>query len=392
MHVVLAFDKFKDALSAEEAGAVVARALRARYADWTFDVCPLTDGGEGFAEILTKAAGGKMQSVKVTGPGGAVVTARYGLVAARRIPAAALAMLNLPALPAKARIAVVEMAQASGLALLPADQRDPWRTTTRGTGQIIQAAMDAGARAIVLGVGGSATHDLGLGALSALGFQFRQSNSRILRSVAPTAWARLARVTRRRGPEIPPIRIACDVANPLLGPRGAAKIYAPQKGLRSADYLRLEHESARIAALLMKVCAAPAHLCDVPGTGAAGGLAFGLICALGAELLPGFALVAAWLKVEARLSAADIVVTGEGRFDESSFAGKGPGSIAQRALAMGKPVHVFAGRIDPLPMRAGLKLHPITPPGHGLPEALRNTARNLAAAAARWAASNKAQK
>jgi len=100
-------------------------------------------------------------------------------------------------------------------------------------------------------------------------------------------------------------------------------------------------------------------------------------------LLPGFALVAAWLKVEARLSAADIVVTGEGRFDESSFAGKGPGSIAQRAMAMGKPVHVFAGCIDPRLARLGLELHPITPPGQGLPEALRNTARNLAAAAAR---------
>jgi glycerate kinase len=182
-------------------------------------------------------------------------------------------------------------------------------------------------------------------------------------SLTPSQWPRLARIAGEVHATLSPIRIACDVTNPLLGLQGAAAVYAPQKGLRAEDYARLDQETARVAALLCAHCDQPESLHDTPGSGAAGGIAFGLMCATRARLLPGFGLVSAWLRLEARLAAADVVITGEGRFDESSLCGKGPGAVAQRALELGKPVHVFAGQVAPMPSRSGLYLHGITPSG-----------------------------
>ena len=178
--------------------------------------------------------------------------------------------------------------------------------------------------------------------------------------------------------DLPPLRIACDVANPLLGPNGAAAIYGPQKGLRPADLRRLDNEAARLALLLCTHSAKPDALMDVPGAGAAGGISFGLMAAASAQLISGFDLVSAWLDLDSRLAAADLVLTGEGRFDASSLSGKGPGALAARAAALGKPVHVFAGAITAAPV-PGLALHAITPPGTPLPAALRAAATNLTA-------------
>ena len=383
MRVLVAFDKFKGALSAREAGEVVARALRRLLKQWSFDLCPLTDGGDGFAEILTAAASGTLHSVRVAGPRGKRVTAKYGLARIDHIPRAARSMLDLPDLPGSARIAIVEMAQASGLALLEADLRDPWQASTGGTGQVIRCAVDQGAQGVLLGVGGSATHDLGLGALSVLGVKFLRLDDSVLSSLEPARWMQIARITGAGRASIPPIRIACDVTNPLLGPRGAAKIYAPQKGLGPRDYRRLEQETSRISAMLCNYYDQPISLRHVPGAGAAGGLAFGLICALRSRLLPGSDLVSAWLGLKRRLAAADLVITGEGRFDKSSYNGKGPGSVAKSALKLGKPVHVFAGQATTMPFQLGLKVHIITPPGQELAEALRATVRNLETAARR---------
>jgi glycerate kinase len=177
---------------------------------------------------------------------------------------------------------------------------------------------------------------------------------------------------------VPPIRIACDVTNPLLGARGAAAIYGPQKGLRAADFQRLDHETARLAMLVCGYAGKPDTLMELPGAGAAGGISFGLMAVAGAELLPGFDLVSAWLDLDARLAAADLVITGEGRFDESSLSGKGPGAVAARALALGKPVHVFAGQVTAA-NRDRLSLHAITPPGTPLERALQAASSNLAA-------------
>jgi glycerate kinase len=380
MRVLLAFDKFKDCLTASDACMFASAALRDRHADWTIDSCPLSDGGEGFCEILTAAVQGTVIGSSVTGPREDEVQAPIGMVPFDRIPPAARALL--PARSQNSRtapaIAVLDMASASGLALLEPEDRDPWQTTTVGTGELIRTATELGAGAILLGVGGSATHDLGLGALAALGLEFESARSGSVFPPIPARWREINHISGKVNPPVPPIRIACDVNNPLLGPRGAAAVYGPQKGLLAADFPRLDHESARLAALLCAHQQKPASLMDVPGAGAAGGIAFGLMAAAGAELVAGFDLVSAWLDLETRLTAADIVITGEGRFDDSSLSGKGPGAVVTRALQLGKEVHVFAGVANAAHPPERLRLHSITPAGVPLERALRQAALHLA--------------
>jgi glycerate kinase len=377
MRVLVAFDKFKDALSARRACDTVAAALRERHPDWTLDLCPLTDGGEGFAETLTTAARGRLELHEVSGPRGLRLPAPVGLLDAAHIPAAARALL--PGAPANGRAALVGLASASGIELLARDQRDPWRTTTLGTGELVARAIEKRADLILLGVGGSATNDLGLGALAALGFRFFARNGTPVAVPTPDQWARITRIERPAA-TFPPIFIACDVTNPLLGPHGATATFGPQKGLAAADVPRLEAEMARMAALLAEACGQPRALVATPGTGATGGFPFGLMVGTGARIVPGFDLVSAWLDLPARLAAADLVITGEGRFDATSLGGKGPGSLVREARRLGKPAHVFAGSLG-LPQADGL--HAITPPNLPLAEALPRTAELLAAAVSR---------
>lgn len=382
MRVLLAFDKFKDSLTAPAACAVAAAALREKHPDWSIDECPLADGGEGFASILTRAASGVMSATAVTGPRGAPHTAEFGLVPWQQIPPSAQTCLQL-ALDRRepANIAVIEMAAASGLALLPDAQRDPWQTTSQGTGELIAEAARRGVAAIVIGVGGSATNDLGLGALHALGLGFLDASGQKIIPPIPARWAQIQRLTGEVPATLPPLRIACDVTNPLLGARGAAAIYGPQKGLKSQDLARLEHESARLGLLLCTHSRQSDALMDAPGAGAAGGIAFGLMAGAGAQLLPGFDLVASWLDLERRIAAADLVITGEGRFDASSLNGKGPGAVATRALQAGKAVQVFAGQVaTDAALPPSLQLHATTPPGLPLAEALRTASGLLATA------------
>jgi glycerate kinase len=372
MRVLLAFDKFKDSLTARDACTFAAAALREKHRDWTLDLCPLADGGEGFSEILTNAVGGSVIGSSVTDPLGDYVQAQIGIVPYEKIPAAARAQLPPP--PERSRtkptIAVIDMASASGLALLEPDERDPWQTSTTGTGELLRTATELGVSAILLGVGGSATSDLGLGALAVLGLRFETARGETVFPPIPAHWREIHRISGSITPPLPPIRIACDVTNPLLGPRGAAAIYGPQKGLRPEDLARLDHESARLAMMLCAHSKQPDSLMEKPGAGAAGGIAFGFMTAAGAQLLPGFDLVSAWLDLEKRLAAADLVITGEGRFDDSSLSGKGPGAVAARALALGKQVHVFAGQAKVSTPPANLALHSITPPDVPLERAL----------------------
>jgi len=380
MRALLAFDKFKDALAAPQACAITAGVLRNLQPDWQLDLCPLADGGEGFCSILTAAAHGTLETFTVTGPRGAPVVAPVGFVAVEKIPAAARRLLGLNAVQT-GTVAVIEMAAASGLALVPLDQRDPWQATTFGTGELIRHAAARGVTTILLGVGGSATHDLGYGALAALGLTARTSAGTGIELPIPARWPEIATLHGTLPRSLPALRIACDVANPLLGPQGAAAVYAPQKGLRPADLPRLDQASARLAQLLCHHCGQPDALKDTPGAGAAGGIAYGLMTAARAQLIPGYALVSAWLDLEARLAAADLVITGEGRFDASSLSGKGPGALATRARTLGKPTHIFAGAITAAPV-PGLALHAITPPHVALDVALRETPTLLAAAIA----------
>jgi glycerate 2-kinase len=396
MRVLIAFDKFKDSLSARDACTAAATALRERHRDWHLDLCPLADGGEGFCEILTAAVGGHLMGSSVTGPRGERVQAGFGVIPLDRVPERARALIGAAPGPRGPRstVAIIEMAAASGLALLPPEERDPWVTTTYGTGELIRTSAELGVAAILLGVGGSATHDLGLGALAALGLEFHGAAGAPVDLPVPAEWPRVTGIAGHVM-RLPAVRIACDVANPLLGPEGAAAVYGPQKGLRAADLARLDQESGRLGRMLCAHCGKPESLMDTPGAGAAGGIAFGLMAAAEARLLPGFELVSAWLDLEARIAAADVIITGEGRFDDSSLSGKGPGAVVARALAAGKRVHVFAGQInagaervadacaasaragEAVGQNGGLFLHPISPPGQPLAQALRLAAPNL---------------
>lgn len=374
MRVLIAFDKFKDALTARQAGETAAAALRARHPDWQLDLCPLTDGGEGFCEALTVAAQGELDSAPVAGPREQRVNAPVGFIRGTNLPAAVRRRL-----PGPGNIAIVDLPSASGIALLPPDRRDPWHTTTYGTGELLQQAARRGADAILLGVGGSATNDLGLGALAALGFRFLDAAGAAIAVPTPATWKRIRSIDCAGAVKLPPVFIACDVTNPLFGPHGATATFGPQKGLKPADLSRLETQVVRMATLLCQACGKPLSLADIPGTGAAGGIGFGLMAAREAKLVPGFELVSNWLDLHARLVAADLVLTGEGRFDATSLSGKGPGSLVMDARRLGKTVHVFAGSLG---LPASQHLHAITPAGRPLAEALPRTAELLAAAIA----------
>lgn len=374
MRVLIAFDKFKDALTARQAGETVAAALRTKHPDWQLDICPLTDGGEGFCETLTQAAKGRLDYVEVSGPRGAGVKAPVGFVDQENIPATVRHRLR-----AGKKLAIVDLASASGLGLLVPEQRDPWLTTTLGTGELLRHAADQNADAIILGVGGSATNDLGLGALAALGFSFR-SGAVELYPPLPDTWEQITRIDASRALKLPPVFIACDVTNFLLGPHGATATFGPQKGLKPEDAPRFEAEVVRMAALLGEACGQPASFAEIPGSGAAGGFPFGLMVACRAQLVPGFDLVSDWLDLPARLAAADLVLTGEGRFDATSLQGKGPGSLVAEAQRLGKPVHVFAGSLG---LPEDDRLHAITPAGLPLAAALPRTAELLATSVSR---------
>lgn len=383
MRVLIAFDKFKDSLAAPAACAAAADALRTAHPDWSLDLAPLADGGDGFAALLTTAAGGEMVPVRVVGPLGEPRTAAFGLVRWAQLPAGARARLALPSLREGDTLAVVEMAAASGLALVPPAARNPWRTSTYGTGQLLAAAAQRGARGIVLGVGGSATHDLGLGALGALGLKFFDTRGGAIFPPTTSAWEHLARFAGHVPGAFPPLRVACDVTNPLLGPSGAVTVYAPQKGLAPADLPALESATARMATLLAVHCGQPLSLAHTPGAGAAGGLAFGLLTAARAQLVPGWALVHDWLELARRIAAADLVLTGEGRFDASSLCGKGPGALVAAATAAGKRTLIFAGSLGELPVSVLPPLaqaHAISPPHLPLAEAFVRAPALLGAA------------
>ena len=373
MRVLVAFDKFKDALTAPAACSIATTVLREVRPDWRVAACPLADGGEGFATILTDAVGGVWQEVEVTGPRGARVAAGFGMVWVPALPGDARQRLDIGGAE---RLAVIEMASASGLQSLPPEQRDPWATDTRGTGELMRAAITAGADAILLGVGGSATHDVGVGALTALGWRAEREDGSLVAAICPEGWPELARLVPP-GECLPPIRIACDVTNPLLGERGAATVFGPQKGLRADDLQWLEAETARVAGLIADAVDRPG-LEMTPGAGAAGGIAYGFLTAAGAQLVPGFDLVEEWLDLANKIESADLVITGEGRFDESSLEGKGPGALARKALASGKRVWVFAGALEVPEPPPGCELHAVTPPGTPLIKALPETADNLA--------------
>ena len=342
MRVLVAFDKFKDALTASHACEVACAALQSQWSGCQVDSAPLTDGGEGFCEILTTFAKGRFEELEVGGPRGECSKVRLGFAQADRLPPTVLETGDLPGC---GEIAVIEMAAAAGLHLLAEEDRDPWETSTHGVGEMILRTAEEGVEAILLGIGGSATNDLGFGALQVLGLRFLDANGVLIEGLRPSEWHRLARIDGDLS-YLPSLRIACDVQNPLLGASGATATYGPQKGFSRQDLDRAEKELSRVARLLVETHRSKQALFDEPGAGAAGGLGFGLRVAARASFIPGFPLVSAWLGLEERIAQADMVITGEGRFDFSSLQGKGPGAIAEMAADAGKSVLVLAGSVD----------------------------------------------
>ena len=389
MRILVAFDKFKDALGAGAACDAAARALRETLPGARLDLCPLADGGDGFESVLGSALQGSSVECTVTGPRGAWVRAGFNLVPATALPAGVRARLpNARKNGAPGSVAVVEMARASGLQLLRPEERDPWETTSYGTGQLIRAAAEAGAAAVILGIGGSATNDLGLGALAALGLEFRDAAGGKIRPPVPRQWARVDRIEGAVFDSIPPLLIASDVNHPLLGSRGATRTFAPQKGLRPQTMNEMEDAFARMAALLLEHTGKPPSLAETPGAGAAGGTAFGLLCGARARLMSGMHLVADCLQLENRVREADLVISGEGRFDSTSLEGKATGELVRLARVAGKAVHLVVGTsafadgtLD------GLRIHPLSTEGPASSTQLARTGQQLAAEVARLAAS-----
>lgn len=323
MKIVVAFDKFRGSLTAAAACRQVGDALRIEVPGWEVIEKPMADGGEGTAEVLCAALQGEWRNVEVTGPLPTMrVDSRYVWVG-------------------RERLAIIEMANASGLALLSPTQRDPLRTTTLGTGELIADARRRGAQRILLAIGGSATNDGGTGAAAALGWQFLDH------AILPVGQGggvlgEIARVVPP-GDELPAIEVLCDVQNPLCGPNGAAAVYGPQKGATPAMVRALDDGLRHLATVVREQLGR--DLAEVPGTGAAGGLGFGALAFLNARLVPGAATVMRSAGLPAALRGADWVITGEGQFDESSLAGKVAHGTVQLAHEHGVKVAVIAGTV-----------------------------------------------
>lgn len=381
MRALIAFDKFKDALTAREACDIAAEALSSCQPSWDIEIAPLADGGDGFCDTLTGVSGGTFHRTRVTGPLGNEIEAEFGIISGNKIQKEATRSLDWN--KSIDRVAIIEMAASSGIALTPIEKRSPWTTTSAGLGELIKAAEMVGAQGAVVGLGGSATHDLALGALWKLGYRFLDAEGEWLQTPpTPDTWSRIQRI--QKGPiEIPydfEIRLACDVENPLLGPEGAAAVFGPQKGLSSDRHHELETATQQMAALLCNAADSPEDLVDTPGAGAAGGAAFGLSSGLGAKIVSGYGLVKTWIGLGSKFERADIVLTGEGRFDRSSLQGKGPGALSLETLNSGKRLKVFAGSLgalgdSPVPIE---EMHAISPAKLPLSEALAATRMNLA--------------
>ncbi len=380
MKILAAFDKFKDSMTAVAACAAASAGTRQALGNTTqITEAPLTDGGEGFCSILTNAANGFIETHTVCGPLGDDLEAPLGWVESTELPRAAREQLGLP----KGKVAIIEMAAAAGLEQVPADRRHPKQCTTSGVGALIRIAVAEEADAILLGIGGSATSDLGLGLLQALGLQFIDSSGHAIQRILPADWSRVAQIAGSLEITTPPIYIACDVDNPLLGPRGAAAIYGSQKGLLAEELEAYEAESTRMANMLCKHFNQPDALRETPGSGAAGGIGFGLNVACGSQYVAGFELVSTWLDLESKIAAADLILTGEGKIDASSLNGKDPYALASAADAANKPCILLAGCIE---ASVAEQLHQqfpkcttasITPESCPLPQALAQGPDNL---------------
>lgn len=328
MYIVVAPQSLKGSLDAPDVGVAIAAGIRRVWPEATIHVVPVADGGEGTVQALVAATGGALRHAMVTGPLGGIVSAEYGMLGG-----------------ARSGTAVIEMAAASGLPLVPSDKRDPRYTTTRGTGELMRAALDAGAQRLLIGIGGSATNDGGAGMAQALGARLLDAQGVEL-PAGGAALARLARIDissldpRLTGVEI---QAASDVTNPLCGPEGASEVYGPQKGATPAMVAELDAALAHYGEALHRDLGA--DVANRAGAGAAGGLGAGLLAFAHAQLTPGAQLVLKTLDFEHTVKGAALVFTAEGRLDSQTAYGKAVGAVATIAHNAGAHVVTLVGSV-----------------------------------------------
>ncbi len=326
MRILIAPQSLKGSLTAAEAGSAIAQGVRTIFTQAAIDVVPIADGGEGTAQALVDASGGKLIQMMVTGPLGEPVPAFFGLMG-------------------DGNTAVIEMAACAGLPLVPPEKRDPRITTTYGVGELMHAALDIGSRHFIIGIGGSATNDGGAGMVQALGVKLFDTQGREI-SRGGAALATLAHIsTSGMDPRIQhcTVDVACDVNNPLCGPLGASAVYGPQKGATPEMVEELDKALAHFAKIIEKELGVAVQ--DIPGAGAAGGLGAGLMAFLHAKLRPGAQIVFEALGLEERIQQADLVITAEGQIDAQTAYGKSVGAVAEIAKRYNLPVIALAGSL-----------------------------------------------
>lgn len=326
MKAVVAIDSLKGSLSSMEAGNAIAEGIYRADAEAKVEVRPLADGGEGTVDALVQGMNGSLRKVRVTGPLGDKVDAAYGIIE-------------------EAKMAVIEMSAAAGITLVPDEKKNPLFTTTYGVGEMIRDAIEKGCRKFVVGIGGSATNDGGIGMLQALGYDFLNSKG----NAVPYGAKGLEDLAEIRKEHVLPelaqceFKVACDVTNPLCGPLGASAVYGPQKGATPEMVWEMDQWLADYAKLAAN-CSERADA-EHPGTGAAGGLGFAFLTFTNAVLESGIKIVLEETKLEQYIQDADIVITGEGRLDGQTAMGKAPVGVAKLAGKYKIPVLAFAGSV-----------------------------------------------
>ncbi len=353
--IVIACDSFKGSLSSREVAEAFRQGVQEVAPHCEVIALPLADGGEGTVEALVEGLGGELREAEVHDPLGRKIRARYGLVE-------------------KGRTAVVELAAASGLALLRPEERNPMKTTTYGFGELIRDALGRGCRRLLLGLGGSATNDGGVGMLRALGFRFRDRAGRELKGGGEVLDRIFAIDDLGRLPDLQGVEICVmsDVRNPLCGPLGAAAVFGPQKGADPAMVARLDRGLRSLAAVIERHNGV--QIADREGAGAAGGVGGALAALLGAHPERGVELVLKLVNFEQRIAGADLVVTGEGRIDRQTLMGKLPQGVLQCAQKLRIPCVAIGGgvmRCDELRVAGFAQIESVTPEGMPLREAMQ---------------------
>lgn len=328
MKIVMAIDSFKGSLSSMDAGRAAAEGIQRVDPKVQVKVRPLADGGEGTVEALTEGTGGRFCKVSVMGPFGEPVDCEYGILD-------------------ETKTAIVEMSGAAGITLVPRERLNPLEATTYGVGEVIKDAIGQGCRRFIVGIGGSATNDGGVGMLQALGYDFLDEDGEQIGKGA-AALEKLRKIsTEHVLPELAEceFHIACDVTNPLCGERGCSAVFGPQKGATPQMIEKMDQWLGEYAKMTQEVF--PKADAQYPGTGAAGGLGFAFLAYTPAVLESGIEIVLKELKLEEDIKEADLVITGEGRLDEQTAMGKVPVGVASLAKKYQKPVIAFSGSVTP---------------------------------------------